>query len=156
MIHAPSGIAQAEANVRVWVGTCPRCSSGSTARSNRQRNSDVRWTLGCHWAIEPHCRGRGGYYEQQPTRRHLLCLVFDGHSTGGFVLFGAVTCACIESERYSRPVARCADGACGPLCGFGSWVRKEWHLMLRSFPLLSGDGGDGDYRRTGINNSAVN
>jgi hypothetical protein len=98
----------------------------------------VQWALGCHWAIEPHCRGRGGYYlarlpYEQPTRGHLLCLVFDGHSTGGFVLFGAVTSACIESERYSRPVARCADGACGPLCGFGSSVRKEWHLLSRSF-----------------------
>lgn len=83
-------------------------------RPNRQRNSDVQWALGCHWAIEPHCRGRGGYYlarfpYEQPTRGHLLCLVFDGHSTGGFVLFGAVTSACIESERYSRPVARCAE-----------------------------------------------
>lgn len=107
-------------------------------RPNRQRNSDVRWALGRHWAIEPHWPWQRRLlarlpYEQQPTRGHLLCLVFDGHSTGGFVLFGAVTSAGIESERYSRPVARCADGACGPLRrGFGSSVPKEWQLMLRS------------------------
>lgn len=108
-------------------------------RPNRQRNGDVRWALGRHWAIEPH------WPWQREAVTSTLAVRAAAHTRSsfvprirrpqhrGFVLFGAVTCACIESERYSRPVARCADGACGPLrCALGSSIPKEWHLILRS------------------------
>lgn len=138
MIHAPSGIAQAEANVRVWVGTRPRCSSGSTAVQIVKGTATCAGLLGAIGPLSHTGRGRGRLlarlpYEQQPTRGHLLCLVFDGHR--GFVLFGAVTCACIQRASGIRGLWLGARTEPAVLCGAASAAQygQNGMLMLTSF-----------------------
>jgi hypothetical protein len=133
MIHAPSGIAQAQANVRVcgWTALDPRPSKSSKA-------NDVRWALGRHWAIEPHWPWRA-VTSTLPVRaaahtRSSLCLVFDGHR--GFVLFGAVTCACIERASGVRGLWLGARTEPVVLCGTASAAQYGKNVMIRRLFLV--------------------
>lgn len=158
MIHAPSGIAQAEANVRVWVGTCPMqlwpqlAMDPRPSKSSRPRTAqnDVRWALARHWAIEPHSLWPRAVTSTFPVRaathtRSSFCLVFDGHRGFRIVLSCAVTSACIEPASV---FAACGSVQTGPaaICDFGSsgWSSRKgikWHVEFFFSPYSDGGGG---------------
>lgn len=140
MIHAPSGIAQAEANVRVG-GHTSEMQLWIHGRPNRQRNGDVRWALGRHWAIEPH------WPWQREAVTSTLAVRAAAHTRSsfvprirrpqhrGFVLFGAVTCACIQRASGIRGLWLGARTEPAVLCGAASAAQygQNGMLMLTSF-----------------------